>query len=263
MTSSKKKSSTKSRSKKSVLTLDLSTLADRTVAALDKLEATLPIDHQLPPAELAQARGLQRVPPQAIAIAMDILVQQPERFPDFDLESAKDALQYELVMRSIAAKSRTLTQHIEKSVLKRRAQAAQQTLVLYATMKGLGRIAGNEGIREKVRDLHAVMVRSRKSGKRAKTATSGASASSNAQPAGAPVAPTAGTSPAPSVTHTTPAVASPVTPSTVATTPTSVIVPADKTANAASNGASGLNGSSTAPNGASSATSAVNGAASH
>jgi hypothetical protein len=127
--------------------------AAQAIAKLDALEASLDLDIVVPPNDKAQMRALSRVSDKALALAADIVSSDPSRFADFSAISP--AVQHVETMVPVGARVAQLATHVQKSIQNKRTPAAQQTLALYAVVKGLGRITGNETMREKVPQLKA------------------------------------------------------------------------------------------------------------
>ncbi len=138
-------------------------IATKAVGSLKKLEESLQLDPAMLPHEAQRSNGFRTVPAKAIAIAANIVGEHPDRFSDFDVAEMNGAVELELAMAPLVTQARALASHVEKTVLKQRAQAAENTLVLYATMKGLARLQANEPVREQVRELKALLKRRRKS----------------------------------------------------------------------------------------------------
>jgi hypothetical protein len=131
----------------------LSKLATASIAQLDALETKLDLNIVVAPNDKAQRRSLARVTDTAIALAADIVGAAPERFPDF--ASLPSAAAYVETMGPLADRAVELGVHLQKSVQNQRTPAALQTLSFYAVAKGLGRMTGNETMREKVQALKA------------------------------------------------------------------------------------------------------------
>jgi hypothetical protein len=142
---------------------DVATAAANATAVLIDLATRLPIDDTLAPFELHHARVRSRIPLRALEIAADVLGDDPGRFPDFDADDARSAVTYARSMLPVAAQARALAASIERSVMKKRTRAGDQSLALYATLKGLARIEAHEKTRAQVRDLAAVLTTNRKS----------------------------------------------------------------------------------------------------
>lgn len=137
-------------------------IATKAVGTLKKLEESLNLDPAMLPHEAQRSNGFRTVPAKAIAIAANIVKEHPGRFSDFNVVEMNGAVELELAMAPLITQARALASHVEKTVLKQRAQAAENTLVLYATMKGLARLQANEPVREQVRELKALLKRRRK-----------------------------------------------------------------------------------------------------
>lgn len=130
-----------------------STLASKTIAQLDAIEAALGLDIVIAPNDKKQIGALNRVSDTAIGLASDIVSADPTQFPGFaDLPAAAS---YVETIGQVGARAQELATHVRNSVLNQRAPAATKTLALYAVVKGLGRITANETMREKVTALKA------------------------------------------------------------------------------------------------------------
>jgi hypothetical protein len=188
------------------------TIATNAIAQLDALEASLGLDIVVPPNDKAQIRALNRVSDTALGLASDIVSSDPSRFAFFS--AIPTAVNHVKTMTPVAARAAELGVHLQKSVQNARTPAAQQTLALYAVVKGLGRITDNETMREKVPQLKAELVPKRKDPKpketKAEKAAKKASKSQGKrlQKAMAVIAAAGG-----SVSTTTPPVATPAAPS--------------------------------------------------
>jgi hypothetical protein len=131
----------------------LSAIASESIAQLQALEAKLNLDIAIPPNDKAQVRALARVSDTAIGLASEVVSAAPSRFPDFATLPAAAA--YVATMQPLADQAGALATHVQKSVQNQRTPAALQALALYAVVKGLGRLNGNETMREKVTALKA------------------------------------------------------------------------------------------------------------
>jgi len=128
-------------------------LSKKALAQLEATEAMLQLDIVIPPNDKYQLAATKRVSDTAIGLASDIVSAAPERFPDFaDLPSAAS---YVKIVGQVASRASELATHLQKSVLNQRAPAATKTLALYGVVRSLGRIEGNETMREKVAALKA------------------------------------------------------------------------------------------------------------
>lgn len=130
--------------------------------ALARIERSLAIDDALPPNDLHQIRTSNRVTTTAIAIAADVAEAAPEHFIDVDAAALRDAMEYDEPARRLAESLRRLAHRLEKSRMKRRWPAAQQTLVLYAALKSKARVPKHETFREKLALLRAEFPKRRK-----------------------------------------------------------------------------------------------------
>jgi hypothetical protein len=144
-------------------TSDLAKLGSDAVATLKQLTSELPIDDALTPKELAAAKVSNRVPLEAIAVASSVLNEAPEQFPQFDAVGTQTAVEYETTMAPVAQAARVLAERIEKSILKSRSGVANQTLALYAVMKGTARLPASEVTRTQVKQLAALLTTRHKS----------------------------------------------------------------------------------------------------
>jgi hypothetical protein len=130
-------------------------LADATIASLDALESSLALDFVVNPNDAKEMRALSRVSPAAMALAAEVVAEDPQRFVDFDATALGGVNDYLDAMARVLARVEAFESHVVKSRQNHRYGAALQTLALYATLKGLGRIAGNEALREKANALAA------------------------------------------------------------------------------------------------------------
>jgi hypothetical protein len=138
----------------------VSALAKKVLAQLDAIEAMLDLNIVIPPNDKHQFAALNRVTDTAIGLASDIVSAAPDRFPDFTELPA--AASYVQSVGLVASRAEELAKHVQNSVQNQRAPAATKTLALYAVAKGLGRIEGNETMREKVTALKAEIAPKRK-----------------------------------------------------------------------------------------------------
>ena len=137
--------------------------AAQALAHLEAIESSLKLDIVVAPNDKSQIRALARISDKAIRLASDIVTSAPSRFPDF--AQLPVASEYVAAMAPVAARALELGAHIEKSLGNQRTPAAQQTLALYAVVKGLGRIVDNETMREKVLELKVEVAPKRKNPK--------------------------------------------------------------------------------------------------
>jgi hypothetical protein len=141
---------------------DVTTEAANAIASLRHIASVLPLDDSLTPSELKHARAGSRVPLEVLSIAAGVLEEDPSRFPDFDASQARNAVTYEQTLVPVAVEARALAASIDRSVMKYRSGAADQSLALYATLKGLSRVPTNEKTRSQVKDLRALLSKTRK-----------------------------------------------------------------------------------------------------
>ncbi len=140
-----------------------SAFTKKVIAQLDALEASLGLDIVIRPKEKSLIGAGNRVSDTAIGLAADIVSAAPGRFPDFTgLPTASDYLQ---AYGQVASRAKELVMHLTNSLNNQRVPAATQTLALYAVVKGLGRIVGNETMGEKVTALKAEVAPKRKNPK--------------------------------------------------------------------------------------------------
>jgi hypothetical protein len=123
------------------------------IAQLDLLEASLSLDIVINPNDVDQMRALARVTSAALGIASDIVSADPSRFPDF--AGLPEAAAYVRAMTPLLARATELVTHLQKSILNQRTAASLKTLALYTVAKGLGRMAENQTMRDKVLELRA------------------------------------------------------------------------------------------------------------
>jgi hypothetical protein len=144
-------------------TNDVATEAADAVAQIKQIISALPIDDAIPPDQVTGTRVTNRVPLEAMIIAARVLAENPGQFPHFDAADAQAAIAYEQAMQPVLEAATVLTTRLGKSLLKRRAAMAQQTLALYQVMKGASRLAANEETRTQVKQLSKLFTTKRKS----------------------------------------------------------------------------------------------------
>lgn len=130
---------------------------------LDAIETALDLDIVVRPNDKYQIRALKRVPDKALGLAAGIVSEAPERFLDF--ASLPATADYVALLAPLAARVAMLATHIEKAIQNQRTPAANMTLALYAVVKNLGRLVGNETMREKVAELKGEVAPKRKNPK--------------------------------------------------------------------------------------------------
>ena len=144
-------------------TTSIQTQASDALALIKEVTGKLPIDDALPPKDLQAAKVTNRVPLEVMTIASSVLNEDPTQFPQFDGAGIRSAVEYEQAMAPVAVALQVLAERVQKSVLKRRAGAANQSLALYAVMKGTARLPANEQTRTQVRTMGQLLTTNRKS----------------------------------------------------------------------------------------------------
>jgi hypothetical protein len=135
----------------------ISSLAKKVIAQLGVLESMLGLDIAIRPNDKNQMNALKRVSDTAIALASNIVSGAPGDFPGFTGLPA--AASYVESLGQVASRALELATHVQNGLQNQRAPAANQTLALYAVVKGLGRLPDNEAMREKVAALKAEVVK--------------------------------------------------------------------------------------------------------
>jgi hypothetical protein len=138
------------------------------LATIHALGASLPLDEGAgnDPKTLG---GKLRVPPHAIELAAAYLEQHPDRFHEFDAKSMRGALEFEQSLLPLATGLGQLAKRIVRTVRRRRADAATQTLALYQALKGLVRLTAQDAAQVSLDELEAAISTSRR--RRATTVT--------------------------------------------------------------------------------------------
>ena len=190
----------------------ISDAASAAVQLIIQAQSSLPLEDGLVEKARKSALGLQHVSTEALAESASILETVGSRFPTFDAKEARDAVTYEQSMGEVVSRASALIGRVQASILQRRSKAADQTLALYAVLKGQSRVDGS--LRDSVRRLTPLLNtrtnphQTKKQRTRAKE--------KKASPTAPPAAPVAvGTaapepSPAPTTTTGSAAVAGPV-----------------------------------------------------
>ena len=176
--------------------------ATKALAQLSEVSGALDPDTDIQPNALKAAYSLMRVPLAAIDIAVKIMQSNPGRFSDFDVAGASDAAAYERAMSQVSTQARKLADDVDISIQKRRRPAVEQTLALYASMKGVARVRGSlhSDIRE-LRTLVAAHVGKRKPKGTVPTAQQQQAQKQQSQPAAAAAVEATTPPPAGTVTH--------------------------------------------------------------
>jgi hypothetical protein len=199
------KASKKSHSKKHI--------AVNPVAVIDELEASLGLDETPLPQEFKRAVPGRTIPVEAIKLATSVIEQNPSRFGEFDSHSMHEAIRFDDEMVPIARRARALADRLDQAIIMKRNKPAEDTLVIYAMMKGIGRMRGNQAVLNHVRDMGKLLRPNRKAkANAANNANAAAKAAANATTAKAS-APAAAAQPAVTMIG--------ITPSTPATPPAS------------------------------------------
>jgi hypothetical protein len=180
------------------------------VSLITQAQDALPLDGGLVEKARKSAPGLQHVPTEALAESASILEQEGSRFPSFDAQEARDAVDYEQSMATVVSAASALIAKAQASVLARRSKAAEQTLALYAVLKGQSRVDGS--LREPVRRL-SPLLNTRKNPHQTKKQKE-RKAAKKESPAAAPAAPVAA-----ETASTAPVSDAPVTPEVAPATP--------------------------------------------
>ena len=171
-----------SRSKKSTKPSRVA-LANKTIASLQKLESALGLDFAQLPAEVKRATVSRTLATSAIASAARIIKQYPEHFSGFDVKAMTDTVEFESVMEPLALQARAFADHLDKAILKNRTQPAEDTLTVYALLKGFARVKANESVREHVRELKSLINRRNTKKKKATVSTNAGVTATAATPA--------------------------------------------------------------------------------
>jgi hypothetical protein len=143
-------------------TSDIKTVASEAIAAVQKATNTIPIDHVTPQAALAD-RVAYRVPDEAMTIAANVLEANPKRFPDYDPKVIRSALAYEQAVVPLGVLLASLAQTVHRSVVKRKGDAATQTLGLYSSLKGISKTSSDDPILDQQRSLQKLLTTTKKS----------------------------------------------------------------------------------------------------
>ena len=192
---SSKKSPSKSQSHKpSTAPFVPETAAHAAEALLRTAEEGVVVANGLSKRAKKRAIAFLRIPAEAIMIAIDVAERHVGRFPDFEVDTAKSAIAYQQAMAPLVQQCRDMASRIEENIFATQADAAEQTLALYGSMKSLSRLNGKgESLLPQIRQL-SLLVRTR--GKR------------RAAPAAAPGTPAPSPQPTPAAHAATPAKAS-------------------------------------------------------
>jgi hypothetical protein len=140
-------------------------LAKAAIADLKGLATELPLDDAITKQAFAQLRVNNRVPLGVLSIAAQILNEAPALFPQFDAVEAQAALDYVTAMGPVATAASALATRLRRSVFKRRANAANQALALYAVLKGTARLPANVPMLDQVKEMGQLLTTHRKSRK--------------------------------------------------------------------------------------------------
>ena len=151
------------RKSKKTTSKDVKSAAEGAIANLKQIATTLPIDDTLQENQLAATRVSNRVPLDAILIAVGLLNDDPKQFPQFDAADAQAAIDYEQALLPVAAAATVLAKRITRSVQKRRSTTAHQTLAFYQVVKGTTRLGATEETRTKVKQMSKLFTTKTKS----------------------------------------------------------------------------------------------------
>ncbi len=97
-----------------------------------------------------------------IAIAIDIAERNPQEFAFFDVRAAREAIAYEQALAPVAAQAKQTASRIENSITKRRKTPVDQTLALYAAIKGFVRVPQGEPLIPQYEDMRRLVTTNRK-----------------------------------------------------------------------------------------------------
>lgn len=182
----------------------LAELAIRAIAQIDDAEKGLPVRSDMLATEQKVARGYNPVPTSALILAAQIAEANPELVPGFDVGAVKDAVDYETAMKKVANRLRQVSRRIDRSILKTRMAPAQGALALYAALKGVARLPGNDHLHDPLQEMAQMIREPRQRGKRKAAAAVArheqkrlADAGVNAPPPAAPAAEPTHTEPQP------------------------------------------------------------------
>ncbi len=113
--------------------------AKSAVSLITEAQNALPLETDLTGKTRASALRLQLLPASAIAESARILEAEGHRFPSFDATLARDAADFEAAMTEVVSGATALIGKAKVAILQHRAPAAEQTLALYAVLKGASR----------------------------------------------------------------------------------------------------------------------------
>jgi hypothetical protein len=130
--------------------------ASDAVATIQQVAKTLPLDN-VSPTEAKAAQTASRVPVAVMNIALGILTENPDRFREFDAEAIRSAIDYEQAMAPLATAVSTLARRILRNIRKRRGTAANQSLALYQTLKGLSRLTANDPLETEIGEMEKLL----------------------------------------------------------------------------------------------------------
>jgi hypothetical protein len=137
------------------------TAARAAEALLRTAEEGVVVAHGMSKKAKKRAIAFLRIPAEAIRIAIDVAERHVGRFPDFEVDAAKSAIAYQQAMAPLVQQCRDMASRIEENIFATQADAAEQTLALYGSMKSLSRLNNKgESLLPQIREL-SLLVRTR------------------------------------------------------------------------------------------------------
>src|SRR5262249_50678979 len=151
------KKNSKKNSNKTQSNLDYVLIAKRAADDLREWESSLVLDGAIGAHDTQRRGAVSRLPAAAIAIAIDIAERHPQEFAFFDVRAAREAIAYEQALAPVAAQARQTAVRIENSITKRRKTPVDQTLALYAAVKGYVRVPQGEPLIPQYQDMKRIV----------------------------------------------------------------------------------------------------------
>ena len=138
----------------SLPSLDTLTKARR---ALDQLEDDVDALVKVPPALRNQVHAIQRVPADAIRLALELAEANPGRFPDFDAARAAEVLAFDASIMALVRGCRAVADRFEEASRVAWYETGLQTLALYGAARSLDRLPTGMRMRENLKELQALL----------------------------------------------------------------------------------------------------------
>lgn len=125
--------------------------------ALDQLEADVDALVKVPPALRNQVHAIQRVPAEAIRLALELAQANPGRFPDFDAARAAEVLAFDAAIMTLVRGCRAVADRFEEASRVAWYEVGLETLALYGAARSLDRLPTGMRMRENLKELQSLL----------------------------------------------------------------------------------------------------------